>query len=83
MAPKVKSILMAVAFLMPAFLVGFLFIFLLIQIDYGPDPGRSVAMSMASAWLLISGFYFKSIMMKTGGFLLLGLMVINLWSAAN
>lgn len=81
MGNKVKSVLIAVAFLIPAFVTSFLFVWVLAQIDYGPDPSREVAMTTAGTWALICGLYFKSKKAKIAGIFLLLLMGISLLSA--
>ena len=74
-----KKIGIAIAFLVPATLGAVALIFILLAIDYGPDPGVEVGTTLWGTWALLCGYYFKSSRFKQGGIALLVLAVISLF----
>ncbi len=57
---KVKTIFIGVGFLIPAAIVAALLTIFLVKIDYGPDPGLEIGLTLWGGWALLCGFYFKS-----------------------
>lgn len=68
---KVKSVLISIVFLIPALIVGAVLALILIKVDYGPDPGAEIGLTLWGVWALLCGFYFKSNRFKLAGTVLL------------
>ncbi|MCP4988020.1 MAG: hypothetical protein GY928_18805 [Colwellia sp.] len=63
---------------MPAAMVAILLVFILIEIDYGPDPAVEVGTTLWGSWALFCGYYFKSKRFFWAGTVLLGFVALGL-----
>jgi len=79
---KFKKILIGLGFLIPAFLIAATLTLILVKIDYGPDPGLEIGLTLWGTWALLIGFYFKKSKFRTGGIVLLIFVVIGLVNGA-
>ncbi len=74
----IKSIIISILFLIPAFIVSGALILLLLEINYAPDPGREVGITLWGIWLLLVGYYFSRSRFVWGGAVLLVFAVAGL-----
>ncbi|BFT30564.1 hypothetical protein D210916BOD24_17400 [Alteromonas sp. D210916BOD_24] len=75
---KLKKVLIAIAFLIPSFIIAGLLTYFLAIIDYGPDPGTSIGTTLWGVWCLLCGFYFKMPRFQKAGYVLLFFAIVVL-----
>lgn len=78
----VKAIAIGAAFFIPALVVAAAVMLLLVAIDYGPDPGLAVGLTIWGSWCLFCGLYFNKSRFRSASAVLFGVALFMLLTNA-